>query len=221
MVEETTEQDIGFALKEERKGERPGFHRLDIILSDKTEGPLHKVEAVELRVLSPATKQNATEVSKMTVGSQWNQEKEYKVVPGRVNLVSEEGKKLEFFTFGGDLNIRGGKKTTHCTLRSPAPIYSITEMESVTTVFIDEVEIMLAEEHAKWGDDDQNFWNHIAQIPPQTCYASCLVTLREKLEHNGYKRIQQAQELKRFLKQEIEYLGMEDVPQLSPLMEKE
>lgn len=221
MAEKGTGNYLSYSLEEEEENLKSGFHRLDIILRESSEDHFYGVQEIELRILTPERKQVAVGEERTTFTHQWNQDKAYKVGPGRVNLVREGGKKLEFFTFGGDISIQGDEEKTHCTLESPAPIFQINEEETLNTVLIEEVEILFAQEHAKWGDDDHAYWKHISQTPPLTLYASCLLTLQEKLEHNGYKRISHAQELSRFLNREIENLDMEDIPRLSPLLEKE
>ncbi|MGD2246603.1 MAG: hypothetical protein PVI11_08660 [Candidatus Aminicenantes bacterium] len=220
MVEETPQNHLSYAIHEERKDPKAGFHRLDIILRETTEDQLYGVREIELRLLTPERKQDAIRGNKTTFTHQWKQDKTYKVVPGRIYLTYEGGKKLEFFTFGGNISIQGDEEKTHCTLESPAPIFQLNEVETLNTAFIEEVEILLAQEHAKWGDDDQVYWKHITQTPPLTLYASCLFTLQEKLEHNGYKRIRRVQELSGFIKREIENLEMENIPRLSSLSEK-
>lgn len=220
MVEKTSENHLGFALKDERKGQQSGFHRLDIFIKENTEDQLYKVKEVELRILSPARRQGVMGETKMTITHQGNQDKEYRVLPGKVILMCKDEDKIEFFTFGGEMKIHGDKEKTFCTLESPAPIFLINEDETLTTILIEEVEALFAQEHAKWGKDDQGFWGKLTEIPPMTCYASCLITLQDKLKDRDYQRINRSEELMNLLKRESKALEIDDVSSLSTLTKK-
>ncbi len=138
MVEKISENHLGFALKDERKGQQTGFHRLDIFLKENTEDQLYKV----------------------------------------------------------------------------------IEVETLTTTLVEKVEALFAQEHAKWGEDDQGFWEKLAEIPPLTCYASCLITLQDKLTNKEYKRFNRSEELMNLLKRESKALEIDDVSSLPTLLKK-
>ncbi len=113
----------------------------------------------------------------------WQGQSDFHVIPGRIILRVRPGKTIEAFTFGGELRIEGDEALTTCTITSDAPILDLADGHATVEVLAEEVEILLAEQHARWLQTPEVFDQKLASLDPLDFYSACLLALREKLKH--------------------------------------
>jgi hypothetical protein len=125
-------------------------------------------------------------IARLTVTHPWNYEKSARVCAGVVIMEDRKGKKEEAFTFGGQLKIEGKEQQTVCNLVSPATILEISRATSKYGLFIDELEIILAEQQARYRDR-QEYEKQLCGADPFRLYLACLRELIQKLESFQHK----------------------------------
>ena len=156
--------------------------RLDIFITSESTEMHFDVLRATFPIFTP---QNT--VSTLKVSDPWKYEDYDCVCPGRVIMEDRRGKKEEAFSFGGDLQITSKESHTVCSLVSQAPILYITGGMKMDELFVEEVEILLAEQRAKFADH-QVFKNQFCQTDPLELYTACLRGLREKIEGFKHKK---------------------------------
>jgi hypothetical protein len=158
------------------------------------------------------------DISHLTITYNGIQLNKYRVVAGPVCIQDRKGKVLHAFTFGGELRIEVEEQEKICTIISTAPIFQF--IQPIAIRFIEEVEIILAEQRAKWENDPHEFETRLAAAEPLVLYAACLKFLINKFELSNNKS---AQHLVHFIHTEIQALHEEHalhycVPPLSELL---
>lgn len=126
-------------------------------------------------------KTKASGIERLSISHPWNFEKTARVCAGLVEMEDRKGKKEEAFTFGGHLEVQTQEALTTCTLLSSAPILEISGATPMHALFIEEVEILLAErqaDHAVVSDFEKKLIN----ADPQELYLACLHALIRKFE---------------------------------------
>ena len=151
--------------------------RLDIFVSSI---PTEKHFDV-LRVYLLAKNPNG-DLEQMKITHPWHYGNSFRVCAGKVILEDRYGKKEEAFCFGGQLSINVKDKLTECVLVSPVPILEITENNPSQVMFIQELEIILAEYRAD-NLDSHDFELHLCNVDPLNLYLACLNELIEKFKH--------------------------------------
>jgi hypothetical protein len=107
-----------------------------------------------------------------------------RVCPCRVILADRFDQRVEFFTFGGSLEMSQRPDEAIYTLRSPAPVLEILGQEgNVPDQLAFETEALLSREAARWGKDDRGFEQRLAEIEPLQLYIAVLhfLLVRHKL----------------------------------------
>lgn len=209
---------IAFSFQDERAENLPGYHRLDIHMTRGEEEFQFEVTKVELWVISHAGIGEANQAIELALTPGWVTPRQYRIVPGTVILTTTHLDDHEVFTFGGSMDVRGDETITDCVLRSSAPIFQRSEEENPREVFIEEVEAMIAQEHAKWGRDDQGFRNRLSEVPPAKLYTSCLISILERINRKGLDGSSQFTALKKFVQRELRAVEDREVPPLSGLL---
>ena len=122
---------------------------------------------------------------------------------------------------GGSLEIETQDTWTACILTSPAPILEITSNEAVEEIFIEELEILLAERKAALLYETNDFDARIINAHPLELYTSMLNALIDKFDHNHHKEYPQVLELINFLHDEKRRLQDESLlPLFTPSLEE-
>jgi len=107
------------------------------------------------------------------------------VCPGRVILLDRKEKRVDFFTFGGSLEVASTPGERVYSLRSPAPIMEISNFEvGLADDLVFEIEAMIGEVRARWGEDEEGFAWRIAHVDPLQLYIASL--------HSIFMRYEQA-----------------------------
>jgi hypothetical protein len=107
-----------------------------------------------------------------------------RVCPGRVILSDRFDKRIEFFTFGGLLEVTCEQGEMMCLLRSAAPILELTAPEeTIPGQLAAETESLIAEAHARWGRNDEGFSRRLAELDPFQFYLASLQSILLHYEH--------------------------------------
>lgn len=131
-------------------------------------------------------KNQAGGIERLSISHPWSFEESAQVCAGLVEMQDDKGKKEEAFTFGGRLLVNSQEAFTTCTLVSSAPILEISGASPLHKLFIEEVEILLAERQAEYprlADYEQR----LIQANPQKLYLSSLAALIQKFEPFPHK----------------------------------
>jgi hypothetical protein len=199
----------------ESKG-APGGNRLEIVLPESPSGEYFTPISVHLSVKS---RQGFTEKLKIT--HPWSFGKSYQLIPGVIEIIAVDDKKVEAFTLGGDLEVEIQGTLTACIVTSPAPIFEITTIGLVENLFIEELEITLAERRAALLNDSLDYDARIINIPPLELYAAILNAMIDKFDHSHHKEDLQLLELINLLHSEKRRLQDEGLkPLLTPPLEE-
>ena len=112
----------------------------------------------------------------------WEFHQAYQLCAGMVEMVDRRGEKEKAFTFGGQVSLKVQPDWTQLTLESTAPIFEISEVNSLKWLWVDEVEILLAEGRAAFTGSRYEFEQRLADADPSALYAACLEALIQRFE---------------------------------------
>ena len=126
------------------------------------------------------------EIERLTITHPWSYETSANVCAGVVVMEDRKGKKEEAFTFGGNLKIVEQELQTICILKSSAPILEISGATPLHKLFIEELEIILAERQAAYSNH-REYETRLCKADPFELYRACLKELTEKFEHFPHK----------------------------------
>lgn len=110
-------------------------------------------------------------------------EKSAHVCPGRVILLDRFEKQLEFFSFGGTLEVISRPHELWCAISSPAPILElVAERDTIADQLASEAKALWAEIRAKWGPRDHEFERRLAEAAPLPLYTATLHAILSRWE---------------------------------------
>jgi hypothetical protein len=112
---------------------------------------------------------------------------------GRIDLVDRRHKKVQFFGFGGQLELVRKPKMTIYVIETTAPILPITppSFKSAPELLALEAEAALARAHAIWGGDNEGFACCVAAQDPLRFYAALIYELVRRHEESPALRVVQ------------------------------
>jgi hypothetical protein len=106
------------------------------------------------------------------------------VCPGRVILSDRFDKRVEFFTFGGSLEVTSGLGEMVCSLHSPAPVLElVAQQETIPDQLASETEALMGKIRARWYLDDKGFNQRLAEVNPLQFYLATLQSILFQYEH--------------------------------------
>jgi hypothetical protein len=174
------EPDIGYLFYPSEQPNHPGHPRLDVIIPAK---PTH-------RHFDPQTAEYLTVSSSETIQHThlhhpWTMEKQMRVITGRIFITDRKQKRVEAFSFGGHLEIGGDDTRTVCALESPAPIFPLFTIYDLSTWFVSEVEVLMAQRRAHWDPKQPHLFDkRLAAASPFLLYLSCLQAIQDRFKKN-------------------------------------
>jgi hypothetical protein len=194
-------REYGYYFHSREHSDSPGHSRLEVLLRSVPTGKHFDPEKLSLTI---ASEQRGAEL--LRIHHPWPGQEQYRACAGRVILQDRKGKKVEAFTFGGDLWIESKETLTAGVLTSPAPILERTGTSSIPELLAEETEIIFAERHADWEPDDSTFKDRLTAADPFTLYCICLESLKEKFEQYPPREDEFIQQFVHFLNTEIKTL---------------
>ena len=179
MLDLSHEPDLGYIFYPYKTPDHPGHPRLDVIIPAAPTYQHFDPQKAEFHVVSPPG-----DIELLSMHHPWTMGKRYRVCAGRIFLTDRKTKRVEAFTFGGDLQILSDEDHTVCALVSPAPIFPLFTTHDLPMWIVAEVEILLAQQKAHWDPQHpHSFETHLAAVDPFILYASCLQALQNKAGH--------------------------------------
>jgi hypothetical protein len=207
--EKANMKDLGYVFYPHRRVSEPGYPRLDVFLRHvPTEHHFDPLK-VRLRVVD-----NELGVLTLTVDHHWENSKDYLVCAGPFYLVDRNDKRLDGFTFGGQIHIEPGSDYALVSLRSAAPIL-FAEENATENLLLEETEILLAERQASRENTHKLFEQHLIEADPLELYHAMLVAIAENYRHRSPTGNEQVLKLTHMLRLEIEAVAeiLSDLPQ--------
>lgn len=196
-----SEKAYGYLYYPQERSDSPGHPRLDVFLRSV---PTQQHFDPMTMILDVALGHNSIDILK--VHHPWSLLEHYRVCAGRVIVQDRKGKKVEAFSFGGDLKIESKEELTIGVLTSPAPILELTSTSSMPSILAEETEILFAEKRAEWEPDHATFNKKLMMADPFTLYCACLEYWKAKYEHAHLIEDRVFQRFTLFIQNEIEAL---------------
>lgn len=171
-------KDWGYYLLPKSHDSSPGYTGLLVAIRKQPTGQHFDPQTLRLRL------RDAKGVARLrTLGWVMPLKESAYACPGRVILRDRSDKAVEFFTFGGSLEVTSGTDEMVYTLHSPAPILELTAHgETITDFLASETESLMAEVETKWGRDEEGFNRRLAEIDPFQFYLASLQSILVHLE---------------------------------------
>ena len=153
-------------------------HQLWIWLRPEPTERHYDPEVVECQVLSPWR-----EIDHLRIHHHWPRAEHYHFCLGWISLNDRKNRLMEFYSFGGELQITQHDHVTLCRFRSPGPILEMGQTNNLAHIFVEEVESVLGLELAAWdmAQRSGNFRARLCQAPPVPIYGACLRAVGDHL----------------------------------------
>jgi hypothetical protein len=212
--------EFGYWFYASKSKNAPGGNRLDIILRETSTEQFFTPQRIRLCV---ETEENMIEM--IHIHHPWLFEKTYQVLPGFIGMYNEKDEEVCAYTLGGTLKVEQHVKSTLCILESPAPIMKYNDGNPVLELFIDEIEILLAEQKAEMSKKSINYEERFLLTDPMELYLSILNALIDNFDHSHHKENSQIIQFTLFLHAERRRLKNEGlfplfIPSLDNLLHR-
>ena len=190
-----------------------GDGQLDVYLREKPTLAHFDPEKVHVIVGAPRS------VQTLDIHHPWRLGSRYQVCPGHIKISDRVQKRINVFTFGGQVQITAVSTSprqtvpdqTLCQFTSPAPFLELTDGNPVTLMLADEIDILLAEQRARLNPrTTADFDSKLLPIDPLELYICCLNLLQNKFARIANIYDSTWQHFKRNLKLEIGRLQREN-----------
>lgn len=195
----TTER-LGYVLYPPRRHSEPGYPRMDVNLCTVPSELHFDPERIDVETCGHYGIEN------FTITHPWHNEKYYQIPAGYIHMEDRLNKVIEAFTFGGYVDIGSINNCTRCSFYSTAPILLSYQEQTPASIFIDEVEILLAERRAASSDHIEKYNQDLCQADPLTLYYACLKAVRDRLNHISRHQDEYSTRLIHIIKDELSYL---------------
>ena len=121
MLDLSQELGLGYVFYPYESLDHPGHPCMDVSILKTPADRLFDPKYVVFQVVSHTDEM----IEHIHIEHPWRSGKRYRVCAGRIIISDREGKCVEAFSFGGDLQILSDAEHTVCTLESTAPIFSL------------------------------------------------------------------------------------------------
>jgi hypothetical protein len=177
--------NFGYAFEPECSPDHPAHTRLSIVLRAHPTHAHYDPEHLTLPVITAAG-----DVEALNVYHPWPADRAYRAAAGRLIATDRVGKKVEAFSFGGDVTIDAEPDYVVVRLDSPAPILALQFPDSVSDHLANAVEGLLAQRRAAhdMAGQPHQLDARLAQAPPAVLYQACLHSLQARLRA-GYTAV--------------------------------
>ena len=197
----SNEKEYGYFFHPRERSDSPGHPRLDVVLRSVPTKTHFDPIKMTLNVAS-----GHENIEFIKLHHPWSMLEQYQACAGRVILQDRAGKKVEAFTFGGDLRIKSEDELMTGVLTSPAPILELISSSPISSLLAEETEIIFAERRAESKPDHTTFNKKLINADPLTLYCVCLEALREKFEHSRQRENEIIHHFAHFIQTEIKAL---------------
>lgn len=175
--ENATPHELGYKLYPPRRTSEPGYARLEVLLRDEPSMYHFDPERVNFKIISPYGGMESLRITNPWAGPRF-----WQACVGPMELIDRKGKHVDLYIFGGEVSLDVSEDCTCLALASEAPIILPYTNYSVPSLFVQEVEIQLAQLRAEWCQKKGAFDNCLASLEPLELYRMCLVGVLERLQ---------------------------------------
>lgn len=171
-------ENWGYFLLPPSHPDSPGYTGLLVAIRRAPTNKHFDPETLRLHVVTAQGRPEA-----VTLDRKPNSPFAHRVCLGETLITDRFGKRVEFFIFGGSLEVAELADETIYSLRSSAPILQLTrDLESLSDHLASQAQVELNELRSLWRADDA-FDKRLASIEPQVLYRALLRALREKFSN--------------------------------------
>jgi hypothetical protein len=211
IINPINEPELGYDFHPGTADRFPGHPQLDITLWEVPTQRHFDPEQVHFEITGNGRPE------KLTISHPWTGPRQFRVCAGRIYIDDRKHKRVEAFSFGGNLEITTQQALTICRLSSTAPIFDMVKLDSLSTIMAMEAEVLLAERRADWDPQHPHtFEQHLATAVPLQLYACCLTVMHEKFAHYHKHHNPLYHQLTHFVTSEINLL--QDTGQWPPIV---
>ena len=171
------ECSLGYVFLPDPDGGSIGYAEFEVLLRAVPTGLHFDPSEVRLRIVMPDGRVQAAAIRHPS----YSATDSGRVIAGRILLHDHYGKVVEAFSFGGEITVSTTDDLTTCHIISSAPIIELALDEPLPTLLVEEVEVLLAHQHAIYDQRGKDYEMHLAQIEPSLLYCACLAELHKKL----------------------------------------
>jgi hypothetical protein len=108
-----------------------------------------------------------------------------RVCPSRITLRDRVNERVDFFTFGGMLEVTTQPGEALYAFHSPAPILELEGFEeTLADQLASEAELWLGEMEAQWRLNEEGFNRRLAEVEPLQFYSAVLTSTLHKFEES-------------------------------------
>jgi hypothetical protein len=180
---------LGYVLHPARRDSEPGYSRVEVWLSDTISG-LH----FDPRVMRLPVADDSGGISWVTVGHPHYVGDRLRVCAGPIDVIGFGDKRLNVFTFGGELAIKDGEESTLAAMTSEAPILVRIGPHPVTALLMEEAELILALRRGAWDEQPGEFERRLLLVEPLELYHAFLEIVLARMqsvpgEHEGEQQL--------------------------------
>lgn len=198
---ETPIEDLGYLFYPRKNDRGIGYSRLEVTLRSHPTEEHFDPEEFRLRVAS-----EFGGIEYLYINHPWAGEEHYRACVSHVLLRDRKNKTVNSYTYGGDLRIEVNRDQTTCVLVSPAPIFRMEGIISISTLMAQETDILLAKIPIDSRSDQLVFEEKLSTIDPLMLYGACLVSLELKYLDFKHKELDHILNLIHFIRREKEKL---------------
>ena len=160
--------EIGYLFHYPKFDQPSDFFRLDVYITSAPSEKHFDVQRLRLTARDVHGK-----IENYSITHPWHFGKGVEVCPGVVILEDRNGEKEEAFTFGSCMAVKVKESVTFCTIVSSAPILEINNATPLNRLFIDEVELLLAQYRTRF-DTELGFKEKLFSVMPLDLYTACV-----------------------------------------------
>jgi len=125
---------------------------------------------------------NQGEIKEMIISHPWlgPSPSTFRVTPGRYRFWEKDEDVHYGLCLGGELIINKESDYTHCTITSNAPIFNLQdEINSPGMMLASEVEALLAERRAAWGEKEAEYVQRLHHADPLRLFSALVAKIEE------------------------------------------
>ncbi|MBN1231663.1 MAG: hypothetical protein JXA19_07375 [Anaerolineales bacterium] len=180
--------DLGYYFFNRMYAQSPGYTYFDMVIRAEPTQKHFDPERIFVNAYEDGSVRN------LILGHPWRYEKSLNICPGLITAEDAKHKKVQAFSFGGIMRIQPTDEYTGFTLKSNAPILSLTDTgpfplffprkESIQFQLTNEMVSLFSILRSNYIKHLDDFYAKITEMSPINLYAASLLTLQENGESN-------------------------------------
>lgn len=193
---------LGYELYPPRRRSEPGYSRVDVWLSDRVSGKHFDPRQLRLPVVD-----EIGYVNWMMIDHPYTGASRLRLCAGPIDLIGYAEKRLEIFSFGGELAIERYDESTLVVLKSESPFLVRFNVDAAPILLIEEAELLLALRRGVWDEHPGEFDRRLSIAEPLELYHAILQNIRIRLKGLPQARTESERHLLHQLRLECESIA--------------